>query len=342
MTRKKSNEFLNALAITAVCIGLFSAVFLGFNNRAIAAATSGTESIAIAAATVNLPAADADDSADEYAYDYAPQSVYTAEIQPPTLTVLVHANTQQNPPGANAMSPEEAAQIGARYLYDVLGQCIDGMYVMMEYFASPSIVRPYWFGMVAGTVSELENYTPQLGFTICAVSGERITVRSSAIPTARPAGEYITTSHLMYHMGQLWPSALEDNPEWAAEIPAAFAAAIEGRCFNELWEELMSGLMPSVDEIQRYLQLAREYAARHFACTEVVSAEFDMARHSGFFTLDSEGNLTANLAQPIITVTDCTGRAARVILAVGDDGVLLQAICTQHNDIIPGHGDLRM
>ena len=330
MTKPKHHEFIKVMAIATLCIGLFSAVFIGVNRLALAATANETETVAIAATAA--PIVDESAADDDYAEDYQPVNDYADDLHSPNLTVLIHPETQQNGPGANAILAEDAAIIGAQYIHDVLGENIDGMYVMMEYFAHPSFSRPLWFGMVADTAEDLENYTPIYGFTLCAVSGERINIRVAAITFQSPAVDYITTHHLSNLM---FPEHPVDDTYFPGEMPAAFVAAIGDTCIDQLWEELMSGITPPAHQIVNYKQIARAYAAKHFANTEIVSIQFDMARHSGFFILDDNGNLTAILAQLIFSVTDCTGRSARVVLAYSDE-LLLQVICTQHNDIVPG------
>ena len=343
MTRRKNSEFLKILGITALCIGLFSAVFLGLNSRALAAVTSQTENIPIAAAAMNLPATPADGpAADIPAADvqqdsspeaYEAPEVYSSSFHNPVFIVLVHPYTQENPPSAASMSPEEAAQTGVQYLYDMFGQNLDGMVVMMQYSTHPSITRSLWFGMVAETAEDAEK-APLLGFTICAASGERIGVRSRALfDFLRPDVDYITSLHLV---NLIHPPVHPDD--YSGEIPYSIAAVIEGRCIETLWNELMDGIVPPAGQIEGYLQMAKAYAAKHFANTYIANAEFRMARHSGYFILDGDGDLTAILAQLIFSVTDSTGRDAMVVLVPGGE-TLLQILCTQHNDIIPGHGD---
>ena len=129
MKKTRYKEIAKMAVVSAFAIGIFSAVLIGANNLAFAAATNGTQAIPSATEIADTPLVAA-----------------PADFQAPNLNVIssssnnVHAN---NTISAAAMSMENAAQIGAQYIWDVFGESIDGMYVEMMFANWPSQSRTY-------------------------------------------------------------------------------------------------------------------------------------------------------------------------------------------------------
>jgi hypothetical protein len=49
----------------------------------------------------------------------------------------------------NAISPEEAAQIGALYIWEMFGESINGMAVEISYHSMSHFTKAFWLGHVA-------------------------------------------------------------------------------------------------------------------------------------------------------------------------------------------------
>ena len=163
MTRKKGNEFFKVMAIAILCIGVFSAGFIGISNMAFASTASGTESIPLTQTAVNIPA----------------ENTQAEGFQSPALTVLEHPelnNHANNTVPADAISMEDVAQIAAQYIWDMYGKSIDGMYVQVLYGAWSSHTRVFWMVEVAETKEAFEDFNSMFSITLDAVTGERISI----------------------------------------------------------------------------------------------------------------------------------------------------------------------
>ena len=70
--------------------------------------------------------------------DVINKDTMSEEYRIPTLNVRVKPlYDERYSPGANALSPEEAAQIGAKYIWDLTGESMDGKYFVMDYQEPP-------------------------------------------------------------------------------------------------------------------------------------------------------------------------------------------------------------
>ncbi len=161
MRKNKVNDVFKVSVASILSIGIFSAGFLGVNNIAFASAINKTESIATAVAAVNIRPTD-----NELPEGY------------PKHTLTVYEAPDSNKKSANAISMEEAAEIGAQYIMEIFGESIDGKTVEMFYMSYPYNTRAYWDCSVADSKSELENNEYTFQFTLDAVSGERIGISS--------------------------------------------------------------------------------------------------------------------------------------------------------------------
>ena len=321
MTKSKTNEFFKLMAIAVLCIGIFGAVFMGINSLALAAATEA-EIIPLTTAAVDIPTStnrQDDDTADTTTEYY--QAAYAYDNTPHTaLNIVLQEYTYQILPHAGAISAEEAVQIGARYIYDVYGECIDGLTVRMMYADPESTTRAIWLGLVAETLEDIKRGNhPLFAFTICADTGMRINIHAPDAVHPLPTGDFVTTSHLIYfiHPGAVDPELMEGLSDEMAEVLA-----------NMCVSELEAALSVTATAAQRgtYAQLAREYGERHFAYTEVVDVELLMVRHSGVFTFNEDGELVTTVGQFIFMVTDCTGRGAMILLMPNAPGHRLQGL----------------
>ncbi|MCL2146481.1 MAG: hypothetical protein FWH52_01615 [Synergistaceae bacterium] len=262
-------------------------------------------------ATVNIPAVE---------NTPAVENIPAVEMEPPEdykkpeITVYQQHN-EWFTPSVNALSPEEAAEIGAKYIWDVLGESIDGKTVEMYYSAHPSHTRAYWHGSVAETrenldVTDMENYDVQFWFTICAVSGERIDISNT-----RRAGE-ASMGNEKYKA--LWNEIEKLSPEETVELV-------------RLRDEY-----PPPERLPEYVQMAEDFAARHFNNTEVIGSRLCDYSYFGDFALDENRNIVIAPAWEIwFTVTDSAGREADIGINMNTEELL--HILTQHNDIVPGY-----
>ncbi|MCL2372747.1 MAG: hypothetical protein FWC78_05025 [Defluviitaleaceae bacterium] len=152
----KAKEILKIAAVSALTLGLFSAVLVGVNHWTLASATAGTATIDLTPLTAQATAYN------PQAPQQEPATAANAEattFTPPTVTFVCRTpefvfddpsrNIQRAP--ANALPQEDALLIGAEHIWDVFGTCIDGMYVEMSYAVMPGFTRPFWVGTVYET-----------------------------------------------------------------------------------------------------------------------------------------------------------------------------------------------
>ena len=68
---------------------------------------------------------------------------------------------------ASALPIEEAAEIGAQYLWDMFQIDLEGKTIYMSHFVDPSVAKAYWkVAHIIETGSEIWNGPPTSGFVI--------------------------------------------------------------------------------------------------------------------------------------------------------------------------------
>ncbi|MDR1298719.1 MAG: hypothetical protein LBJ84_00510 [Oscillospiraceae bacterium] len=301
MKKTKGNEIFKAAMAAVLSIALFSAAFVGVNNLAFAEATNKTESVPSAVTSGYTPVAETELS-DGY--------------QNPALTVYEFRDEHHPPAGANAIPFEEAAQIGAKYIWDVLGKSIDGMTVEMAYRTWPSHTTSYWYGTVAETKEdlEMENRDLQYFFIICAISGERKDIVNCKAKTPYPIKESSDAAPKIEII----------------EITESTGISERG---TGVYRITVPSAEPNAEELEEFAKTAEEYAAKHFVGSEVVKVDFDYAGPE-CYDRDEDGNLITVAHQLQFIVMDSIGREARV--TVKQETKELLGISTQYNDVIPG------
>ena len=292
-----NKEILKTALAAFLAIGLFSAAFVGVNNAVFALATSTTESFSPPTDATVVPA------------DNTPADGHLKH----EMTIYMSPD-QYYEINANAMQPEEAAEIGALYIDDMFGTNIDGMVVEMYFTTWPSNTKMYWHGNVAASQNDMDRendrqvigigYNPIYSFTIDAISGERIDIchNQEFVRFGADNDENVRSAVL----------ELRKNPEDFMKIYAA----------------------EPPEQIEEYALAARGYAEKHFINTEVVNVELENT-YPASYDFDENGDLIVTALQLIFTSTDNTGREAEVVIMRETKN--LSRISTQHNDIIPGY-----
>ena len=317
MVKTKSNEILKVTIAVALAIGLFSAAFIGINGAMFAAATNKTENlppVAVVASNtehqlppvtgkINIPA----------------EGVPLEDYQTPKLTVFVLESPSESfAVSANALSPEEAAERGALYIWEMFGESIDGKTVEMFYTALPSSTKAYWHGAVADSKADLDRtdmkngYNPIYDFCICAVSGERIDISNLGRMDEIFASDWDSRRNVYNALREL---THEENVR--------------------IDEMKNSSDLQSPELVEECTKAAAYFAAIHFQSSEVASVKF-VKESSSAYALDENGNVIivpSKLLQFI--VTDSTGREAK--MSITTETKELSHIITQYNDIVPGY-----
>lgn len=303
MKKNQVKDLLKIVGVTALTLTLSASTFLCVNNLAFAAATK-PEQLAPVSAPVGP---------DTKAADNAIKSDY----KKPNIKIICNNPLDENgkpyplhSPGADALSPEEAAQIGAQYIWDMEGKSIDGKVVEMLYEARPFNSRSYWLGTVVNSEENLVGSEIKIlhSFTIDAVTGDMI--------------------------------AIYANPN--IHVPDL----CEGKIVTITPVQLEAMQFEAPPEVEEYAEFAREYAQKHFNHSKVTSVEFTWlgvhkkdgdyvkAYKAGKdtlypFTIYEKGRtITFN-------VTDDTGRVATIAIYMDTNQVI--DLDTTDSGFIPGY-----
>ena len=320
MKKTKGKELTKVAMVTVLSIGLFSAAFVGVNNLAFAAAANKTQSIPPAAAAASLTSIPATQiptaQIPATQIDAQEDSGESQDYRKPELSVI-DATDKATAVSPNAMSAEEAAELGAQYIWDTFGESIDGKTVVMTYCVWPSHTKAYWMGEVAETKGDAENNVWLFFYYIGAVSGERADIynMNPDIDTSRRARDA--------------ESAEKEREKWKLIIEFTEEYRLAGRT-DELDE--MFKVKPTEEQLDEYGQLAKGYAAKHFIGTEVTDAVF--LGGGVDVDIDEDGNFVKTDKTMEFKVTDSAGRCADVTVAIETRALL--NISSNHYDIVPG------
>ncbi len=229
-------------------------------------------------------------------------------FQSPKLNVVWNDNegNAMNQPKSGAMPYEEAAQIGAEYIYDMFGESMEGEAVEMLYIAPAFSSKPYWQGTTA-------NYY----FSIDAMTGERISIYlRSDLPAAENLGEGKTYSLSPVQLEAMQYEAPENASEYAA-VARAFAA-------KHFHQTQVAG----AEFVRISLSHGDRAAAIEHAKAYQDAYEADKNKPFNFTLYDAGKEITFN-------VTDDTGRAA--LVSVDMDTKQAVNLDTSGSDFIPGY-----
>jgi hypothetical protein len=163
MSKSKFDEIIKVLIVSIMTILLFSVSFISLNGFALAAVTNRI-------ITIPLPL---EVSNNILSYMDAAPNNYPS----PVITVIEPAYEDIRLNNVNTLSARQTAELGAQYIWEVLGENIDGKTVYMSYKILPSSTKFYWAGMVMDSPTEAGSTRESfIQFTINAVSGERISI----------------------------------------------------------------------------------------------------------------------------------------------------------------------
>jgi hypothetical protein len=297
---KKSTEILKMAAVTVLSVAVFSASFLGINEVAFAAATGVTQPLHITTAPppatqpITMPLLPTEIAQDAEEMEFVPPTVTLADMPMPAEW----RRPSQDPP-SYALSQEEAAQIGARYIWDIFGTCIDGMYVQLNFSDVPSMTNTWWSGEVSTREAMEKRHSiwadqfPAPGhnpiipgrysFIIDAVTGARIDI--ARIPDSGGGGTRDAAIEARM--------ALHTSGWFETDLPGRIA---------------LTGL--TAEALDAYTEAARNVAKAHFNLTEVVEFELlDLSPNSV-----RTGTASVDLGSLRFTATDCAGTTADITI----------------------------
>lgn len=316
-TRTKGQEIIKIVAASVLSIGLFSASFIGFNQLTFAAATDE--------ATPLPPAA----TSTAYTQDAQQPEAEAETFVPPTLTLIESPYQHLHPIPAAAMSMAEAAQVGARYIWDIFGTDIDSLYVEMAFAAHASQTNTWWTGVVFledpknptqnYIISEGEAFAlPVYMFTVNGITGERINIS------------------FMAPQGRIVSGAAENETGTSTLSPmngrSSRMSLLEGGWFDMNIDEQIAFANISDEAIAAYTQIAARLAQAQFNNSNVVDLRLMNLGANGMI-----GN-TVDIASLAFMAIDNTGREALISIPATDADAAFRSIFihTEHNDFVPG------
>ena len=253
----------------------------------------------------------------------------------PEFVVFYTHNPHSAPLSHNALSYEDAAAIGSRYIWEMFGVDITGMQVDMQSSVFPSSTRTHWNGTV-WTPHDSPVQMALFFFSLDANTGERIGIRDYRRDEIEIFGDTVARG----------------NHDRLMEIFSEIAMDYAQRHFN------FTRVVSVSFEGMRHLS---DYTA-YLVCTEgrlfrVIPSDIispEALRGDGelaFYMLDGigepiDGDFTVELmgfpCSAILngetmldfSVIDETGRLAN--LSISMETMRLYELTTQHNDILPG------
>jgi len=287
MKNNKNNEILKVVTVSAMSIGLFSAVFVAGNNIILESATNHQITMPSTQTVVNM----------------LPHTEAIPENFPFPSFSVTDVTDPRTEVSASALSPEKAVELGARYIWEVFGEDIDGKAVDIGFTIPTATSRAHWVGWVWESDWERHDLGAtrprhSFKFIIDALTGERISIHDIRSDRGN--------SHL---------------PERTMTM-------------DQLFER--EDTIP--ENIEMYTELAREFAQKHFNLTEVTEVVYDNMR----FEVTERGNryernnavVTYRETLLRFTATDERGRSA--LLTISMDTHRLHDLTTQRNDVVPG------
>ena len=322
---RRLKEICKVALATVAAVGLFGGALLGANLRSLHAATSEETYLPQTVEYVSIP-----DNPVPEEEDFQALNV--------TIINITHEDVRVNP---LALSLEDAAHIGAQYIYDIFGKCIYGMYVELEFIEWQNMTRTIWRGVVSendrdtlARMAALYEISQQLNDEINAriEAGEdpyivRRDMHDISLDFAYVQGDFYFTIDAI----------TGERIDVSRPMSRGRMTVLEYRTLTDYlerewygrWEQAFVAELPR-QETEELLQIAKEAAQRHFVNTSLVESE-----HVGSFAIFKyAGNGGFDrLIYVSFNITDETGRVAGV--TVSQQTREVTDIGTMRNDILP-------
>jgi|GEM_PF-1682924 len=161
-------DIIKITVISVLAIALLGSAFMGINHLTLVYASHHIERIKLVTTEVNLEQLQKQEQTN---FNLTVLEISLKnEVAEEELDIMGYSFVKPD----NVLSIDEAAQIGAQYIYDMLGENIEGKFVAMNFFERDTYSRPYWQGLVGNSEEALESREYDFVFLIDAVTGERI------------------------------------------------------------------------------------------------------------------------------------------------------------------------
>ena len=341
MKTPRFKELLKVAVATTLAVGLFAGTLLGANHLVLQAATNGE---------TYLPAA-------VYAVAIPTNPVEAAGgVESPNFTIIDTTMVDRFEVPPHALSLEEAAQIGAQYIYDIFGATIGGMYVELSFANWEHMTRPTWQGTVASFdrdtlarsarlneiaeefMAQVQNYNDGRRDCWDALNDARreFDQKASAYRYIPGYFNFIIDANTGARI-DIWRGTSATSVGVTTGQAIAIDEYIRNH-WNDDWAAAAFFSPPiSYEDQEAFSQLALEYAQRHFNNSAVVDVQFEGAFANFVYNYgDIKRYIVVSLS-----ATDDTGRVANLVFSQSTHE--LHTISTMRNDVLPGgHTEMRI
>ncbi|MCL2361848.1 MAG: hypothetical protein FWC73_08565 [Defluviitaleaceae bacterium] len=321
--KRKFKEIARVTIATMAAVGIFGSALLGANTWTLQAATAGETYVPPAVEDVSIP-----------------DNPVPEEAQALGLTVINITDDAITIP-STALSMEEAVQVGARYIMDVFGADIDGMYIDFEFSDWDHMTRSLWFGIVSSVYRNTRERNQRLhefndAFLARINAGEDPDVLGDDWHSFDDKYPYIPGYFYFFidaitgERIDIWrPSPSQHRwRAWSAEHSNLINEYVEHKWGGDWGAALSREITPAT--IDEYSLIAAAYAQRHFNNSTVVNVEFNDVSTS---LVVGDNRTVEHVIFLAFIVTDDTGRAAGVLIC--KDNRMVISIHTNHNDVRP-------
>jgi len=332
MKSTRVKEMLKVAGASVTMMAVFAITLLGINTFTLRAATEGETYLPPEIEDVSIPDSPAVLAAAN------PLNVTVSDItlfSDETSFSSVDAVDEVNP---LAMPIDEAVAAVARYIYDIFGVCINGMYVEIGYTSPEWFTRSRW----SGTVSSVNRRTLERLAEMDAWHNEA--------RTRIDAGE---------HHEDVWMS-MPEHLGFVNDTPAEFQFSIDAVTGEriDIWgiaSNMRFTTNVEVDAINAFIQnewggdwdaalnvevtpqlraalyeIAERLGPKQFENTAVISIEFSGA-HSNFY-VDANGNIAVTAGTAGFAITDENGRVAVMVICIENMEVV--SVHSSRNDMV--------
>lgn len=146
-------EGLKTILLGGLAVTVFGGVFIATNNYALAASHNKNISVPTSYQDSNGSA--------KTSIDYVKANYKVVQNKVMTCT------------NSNAISVNDAAEMGAQYLWDMFKVDLTGKTIYMSFTVNPSTGIAHWNGDIFDNENQISETMPEYGFTIEAISGAR-------------------------------------------------------------------------------------------------------------------------------------------------------------------------
>jgi len=330
--RSKSKELLKVALVCVLSIGMFSAAFVGFNQLIFAAATNEPTPLPPVVATAENESVP------------LPSVATTAETAhetfvSPVFTLIDGTNPHIFPQPAAALSMQEAADLGARYIWDVFGVSIEGMYVEMHFADHERQTTTWWTGQVF--IEDPAN--PTLRYIDHPNGAEfgrptRTALNLYMFTINGITGERIDISYQGARLPVRYDSDVDARIDTDARINSGNEmrnAMLESGWFDMTLDEQIIFVGLDSEALNAYTQAAVHFAEAQFNPVGTADVRLETLR-----VIFTDVN-TVYLEGFSFITTSASGREAHIIFPATDSTLQWINITTQHNDFVPFDDDGR-